>query len=429
MFIFSCVRVYYIYKGMKNIINGHGRKMFVKISVNRYMEEKIKVGYLLVKGDANKESIVKDAIGKFGVGITFATEFLAGKKDIKDLTLAQKYFILNSLYQATNDVSLNYKPFYNSEIKSKFLENYPLNTQLPYSRIFEYSKAFEDKFKKDLAVFTLEQIDEVLDELEPLTKSASHVNGRIITAYIDWSIHNDKELKTNVLKEQPMSYFDKFVDKDLQIYFTDSTFKKIMSDVNNYQDLVIMQLLWEGVQGNALAEIRNLRKDDINYTTGKVKLTDEDGSTRLFTLSQTALKYIERSNDISEYYKKNGLMKDESVGLITNLVDNSYVIRTSITKTDFTDRPVEKMVIYRRIKTLNETLGYPALTTKNIVRSGIIAEGKKLLEEEGKLDNEQYVKIASKFDINNIYQLRKYCNTAMIEKLYKKKYNSDYALV
>lgn len=399
----------------------------MNVSTSRYMEDKINKGLLLAKEDVtiidslNKSYEYNESDSKIAL-----KHLVEGKGSTKDLSLSLKYFALDGLYRAINNEEFNFQPFFNSEIKSNFLSNYPSNTQIPYSRIFEFSKPFEESYNKDLALFKLNQIDEVLQDLQPLTKSASHVNGRIVTAYIDWAMDNlagELRPKTNPLKELTMSYFDKFINQEANqsMYFTNRTYNTILADINNPQDLVLMQLLFvDGVEGSALSEIRNMKKSDIDYTTGRVKLLDDNGSTRTIRLSDKTIEYILRSNDTHDYLKKNGRVKDEKFGTLTRLVENNYVIRTSVTKTDFKDRPVEKMVLYRRIKTLNETLGYPFLTTKNIIRSGIIAEGKKLLEQDGVLDNEQYNKICSKFNINNVYQLKKYCNVEMIEKLYKK---------
>lgn len=391
------------------------RRRSLEIAIDKNIEE--------IKNDKEKEERFKNIMNSYGIlAGTIRKIFLIN--DSRELPLATKYIVSKGLYEITGDKELIFQPFFNSDSKLKFLELYPSNTQLSYSRIFEKSKPYEDRYNKDLSLFTIEQIEDVLHELKPLTHSASHVNGRIVTAYIDWCIENPSKNanpRTNQIKDKPMNWFERFVDEEIQLYFSESTIRKIEEDCVNYQDMVLIRLLFEGVQGKKLAEIRNLRKDDINYQTGEVTLMDDDGNTRPFVLSERALFLIKRSNNVNEYFKRNGQIEDEAYGAITNLVDNNYVIRTSITRTDMKDRPVDKMVIYRRIQIISETLGFPALNPKNIVRSGIIFEGKKLLDKHRKLEKEEYIQISKVYNMNsdNWYPIKRYCNPQTINKLYK----------
>jgi hypothetical protein len=400
------------------------------VSKVKQLEEAILLGFEEIKENKIKKDDFLNLVREFGNEFLVAIESTLEDRQVEELTVAKKRIIVEVLYKLTNNSFYNFSSFYNSKIKSMFLEKYPNATQIIYSRIFDKSSELEKDNKKDLSQFTLLELEKVLSELKPLTQTISHVNGRIITSYIDFCKGiPELNVNKNELKEQPMAWFDKFIDREIQLYLTDNELKGIIDDCANWQDMVILQLLWEGVQGNALAEIRNLKKDDINYETGEVVLTDEDGSTRNFVLSKRALFYIEKANDKHEYIKKNG-KGDASYGSVTQLVQNSYVIRNSITKTDIKDKPVEKMVIYRRIKTLNETEGYPYLTAKNIVRSGIIHRGKQIVIDEGKkLDKDEYLKICEDYNISSWYQVQKYCNIQTIKKLYKKISNSNLVLV
>lgn len=373
-----------------------------------------------------KENRLKKEMEEIGL-LSGQTRRIMLSNNLSEIKLSMKYLILIGISRTLGKEEYDLKPFYNSEIKSKFLNKYPNNTQFSYARIFEKSKQYEEQKGKDLSKFTLDEIEDVLYDLEPLTESASHVNGRIVTAYIDYVSPNK-----NILKEQSMEWFSKFVDKDIQLYFTDKTIRKIEDDCVNAQDAVIVRLLFEGVQGKSLSEIRNIKKEDVyNAIDNSIEVFDEDGSSRPVTLSDRAFTLLQQAIDQEDYAKKNGHMEDENVGLITNLVDNEYVIRTSITRTDFKNRPVEKMVIYRRIKTIGDTLGYPYLTAKNIVRSGVIYSGKEIIEQskDKELSKEQYMEICFKYNINNWYPVKKYCNMQMIRKLYENFSNNSYAMV
>lgn len=351
------------------------------------------------------------------------TRKLVLNKDASEFPLSIKYLFAKGLYELTNNENINFDVFYNSETKLKFLNRYPGNTQISYARIFEKSKKYEESYNKDLSEFRIEEMEYVLHDLKPLTQSASHVNGRILTAYIDWSMIGKTNIRSNSssIKDKSAEWFNQFVDKDIKLYFSDRDIYKLEEKCANYQDMVIIRLLFEGVQGKSLSEIRNLKKHDVDYSTGRTTLIDEDNSKRIVYLSERAINLIQKSNDLNIYYKKNGEMLSTVSGSTTNLVDNNYVIRTSITRTDLVDRPVDKMVIYRRIKTLAESLkGFEHLSANNIVRSGIIYEAKEALANGNKLDKDTYIRICSKYNISNWYPIKQYCNEETINKVYKK---------
>lgn len=419
----------------------HGYNSSIKYNQEHMFKEELQLGTMKVDRDKTKRlnTLVIEGLNKLknnvenenkvkqmmlNIGILngeIRKVFLTS--DASDLKMSIKYLFLNSMYNVTKDNEYSLDIFYNIENKSKFLHKYPDNTQHSYSRTFEKSKKYEELYNKDLSEFNLEQIDNVLHELEPLTESASHVNGRIITAYIDWCIdNNNASVENNELKEKPMSYFKRFVDEEVELYFTKTTIDKIVDDCNNSQDAVIIKLLFEGVQGNALAEIRNMKKEHVYDAIGNnniIKLYDEDCSVRELQLEERTISLIVEAMEQLEYLKKNGEIEDESIGLITNLVDNDYVIRTSITRTDSKNRPVDKMVIYRRIKIINDLFGYKYLTAKNIVRSGIIYKGSLKLINNNDLNKDDYIEICKDYNINNWYPVKKYCNKNIIKKLYK----------
>lgn len=384
----------------------------------RHLEQILEEGITKVEM-ANEIELFTNKMRELGV-LDGVTRKLLLTKEASEFPLSTKYLFAIGLYEITNNDKFNLDVFYNSLKKLDFLNRYPSNTQIPYARIFEKSKKYEDEYNKDLSDFTIEQLEYVLYDLKPLTISASNVNGRIICAYLDWC-SKDKDVKGIELMSKSADWFNQFVDKGIKLFFSDKDILNLEEDCANYQDMAIIRLLFEGVEGKSLSELKNLRKDDINYDTGKTLLTDEDGSKRHVTLSDRALKIIEKSNALDVYYKKNGEVIDSKSGTTTRLVNNSYVIRTSITRTDFKDRPVDKMVIYRRIKTLSETInGFDHLTAKNIVRSGIIYQAKLVLDNKDKLDKEDYIRISTKFNITNWYPMKKWCNEETVKEVYKK---------
>jgi integrase len=310
--------------------------------------------------------------------------------------------------------------YYNNRIKNRFLNEYMESTQSTYKRIFVSSLPMEGMLKKDLYDFSKEEISLVLADMNPSTASSSESNGRMITAYINWCINQGYRKSINPLSAVSPEWFGQFVDKNIQLYFSEDTLNTYESYCQNAQDALCMRLLFEGVNGKQVSEIRNLKKDDVDFKNKILKLTDFDGSIRkIEVFSDKTLELIEEALEVKTYIKRNGLMiEHENVREFTDLTENDYVLRSSITATKTLEKPVDKAVVYRRINMIEDTLGIPYLNGKNIQRSGMIYMGKIIYEREGKLEKEQYLQIAERFQISKWFVIKNFCNLESIRELY-----------
>lgn len=412
---------------IKNNNKGVVNKTMIKSRVDRDKTKRINSlvseGLDEILGQVNK--LERVMYNKFNIQQSEIIELIKNKK-LDDVKLSLKYMLLLAFFDITQNQDYKMDAFYNSEVKLKFLNRYPNNTQTPYARIFEYSKELENKYERDLSEFKISEIEMVLKKLNPLTESASHVNGRIITAYIDWCVENhETNAKDNELKLKPVNYFNQFVDENIKLFYSKKDIERILWDCINPQDAVIIACLFEGIQGKSLAEIRNIKKEHVEQAINNdnvIYVYDEDNRKRKVKLEDSTIKLLVDAGRKNEYYKKNNQIENENVGTITNLVENDYVIRTSITRTDFANRPADKMVIYRRVKIISDFLDDPCLTAKNIVRSGVIYEAHLKYLEKGNLTKEDYLEICAKYDIENWYPVKKYCNPEIIKSLYEEYY-------
>lgn len=308
---------------------------------------------------------------------------------------------------------------YNQNIKESFLSDFPLNTQSTYRRIFIRSMGVEEVLGKDLYDFTKHEIEEVLFDLNPLTPAVSQSNGRIISSYISWWIEKNKSQSINPLNTVGAEWFNKFIDKNKKLYYSYKDIKQIEDFCMNAQDAVIVRLYFEGVAGMDSAEIRNLSKNDIHSDINTLILRDANKTPRAYKVSHDCIKLVNDALAERTYMKRNGLMvEQENVRTFTDLVNNDYVIRNSITRTDLADEAVHSSVIYRRMKMISELMQLPYLTGKNVFRSGIIYYAWQILNEEGVLGKPQYEKIAERFQIKNWYSIKEYCTEEIIFKLY-----------
>lgn len=313
---------------------------------------------------------------------------------------------------------------FNEKIKQEFLNTYPSESQPVYKRIFVKSAVNESRFGKDLYDFDLELIEDLLTDLDPLTSSISQSNGRIISAYINWSIDKGyKKNKINLLKSVEADWFERFVDKTKKIYFSAEEIFMVEKFCENAQDRVVIRALFESISGKQGLEIRNLTDEDIDWDNKRVTLYDSPDRNPLYSrtieVSDICLEAFEDALKESTYYKRNGMMEEhDNVRGFTDLMDNNYVVRNSITRTDNYNGAVNEYVVYRRVSMIGELLAIPYFTSKNIFRSGMIYMGYQLLKKHGKLGKEQYLEIAERFRIKNWYSIKEYCNLETIESLY-----------
>jgi integrase len=310
---------------------------------------------------------------------------------------------------------------YNEEVKEDFLsqKHFSEGTRVVYRRIFEKSRANEEVLNKDLYDFTRQEIEEVLHDLNPLTPPISQSNGRVISSYIIWWIDKNKLNKINPLEAVGAEWFDRFVDKTKKLYFSYKEIKRIVDLCENAQDAVILLSYFEDIGGKDGSEIRNLKITDLDEDLNTVILREKGKTPRVHVISDELKKLIISASKQKTYIKKDGKMIEiDNIRPDIDLVENEYVVRNSLTRTDSLNSPVHSSVIYRRMKTLSESFGFPYLTGKNVLRSGIIYFAWKLLQQEGALGKEQYEKIAEKFRLKNWYTLKDFCNYETIEKLY-----------
>src|SRR5690606_42012578 len=116
--------------------------------------------------------------------------------------------------------------------------------------------------------------------------------GRIISGYLNWCVKN-RIISKNVMEDMKPADFEKFIYDDSE-YLSEKSLRRIEDLCNNYQDAVILRLLFIGVGGKQLSEIRNLKVSDVDFTNKKLRLintlkADEKG---------IPTKYTERIIDV-----------------------------------------------------------------------------------------------------------------------------------
>jgi hypothetical protein len=327
---------------------------------------------------------------------------------------------------------------YNNQIKQQYLNQFEnQDTREVYSRLFKKASETEDKFNKDLYNFNDEEVEYFLaNVLHPKTKESARTYCNVLANYIQWAIDNPKITNcknlTNPMKRR-QEFFYEFVQES-RPYFNMEEKQAMLSTLMNNQDGFIIEGLWEGIQGTKLSELVNLRIDDMNSVDGTIVLRDNEGNiTRQIVFDVKHKEHTDifkmaiLANKEFEYYKINGKCdySDKVRQSVYLPVRSEYVLKSAPTNSKDNDQGGEKVshyTVYNRLemlRKLDEFEGYTdALTTKNIVRSGMIHMALILYERDGELGRKQIEEICTKYDMKYKWSLRDFLNLDMLKSLY-----------
>jgi integrase len=313
---------------------------------------------------------------------------------------------------------------YNANDKGTFLKQYKnLNTKRAFVRIFKNTFEMEDDLQKDLYYFTKEELEKFFENTTPTTPISARNYGRMIIQYIAWAVEQ------NIISDHPFPvqqhYFLRYVkpheDEFLTIkelrYFTHYYFQ-------NFQDGVILELLFNGVQGKEGSELCNLTLDDFSEDELSAKLIDSTtGRERTITFEdEKVIQYCKKANAEEQYDKRNSEIEpNPRIRPYTDLaMDTNSILKNS--KTHTTTDNATKYTIYNRLKSIQKFKEVEEvkhkITIKNIVKSGQLYMASKLYEKDGRFDLPQLREICQHFGAKEHWTMRDYLNEENILKYY-----------
>lgn len=257
-------------------------------------------------------------------------------------------------------------------------------------------QSMEKAMNKDLYEFNPEEILTVIGDVSGtgLYSKQTGLNRRsVISKYIDFALKegylttgiNFARLITPEEIEKLVSdkvIKNKFISKEELIYIVDM--------LDNAVDAAFLMLLFEGIKGKQLAEVRHLKIQDIDFENKILKLYDNDGSTRNRKVSQKLVDILFEAYLQREYknISKKGIEKTYQ------LPQSDYIIRNC---TKETDKPASYGTLTNRFNIIkNRAIGNPYLTITSIWESGMIYYTKTIIKERNleKLTIEHYKEIS-----------------------------------
>lgn len=291
---------------------------------------------------------------------------------------------------------------YNPEIKKEFMSEYQETTQSTILRIFKVSYQIEEDLNKDLYDFNREQIRRLLFLFAPKTEYSSKNNISWIRTYINWSIDRGYLMGVNPLVGIPSDWAAQFVGTSLKQLWKEEEILKITSSnrLENAQDAIVPTLRFYGVGGQENNEMLNLRKSGVLSSSNELKLYDSfTKKERTIKVPEHVIKLCEAALRETDYVKSNGSpSKDLKAKATARLVENDFVVKSSVTRTDHT-LEAEKNIVYRRFDMIKvkEEISEPNFTPNNIGYSGMLHMAKELYLEIGELGDAEYQQVFKQF--------------------------------
>lgn len=302
----------------------------------------------------------------------------------------------------------NKRQIYNPNLKQKFINAQSFFTDATKD-IYEYalskSHNLEERWEKDLCEFNDVELDILFSDLQCKSLESVKTQFSIISNYITYCIQNGLSHQTvNFATGFTTKSLEKYVDR---IWETKKTIDRediydIDMECENKQDSAPFIMAFEGIFGNNLDEMINLKTSDINELTGEVKL--ERG---IITIDKRSAKILLQAAEETEYVKNNGKNLNKMKFTHYELMESEYVLK-NIKRVDMKNQ-ISPQSIRQRFAKIKDVWNNKYLTPTSVYNSGIIDYAKRYKEENNieELSIADYDHIGKRFGYGStIYKLR-----------------------
>lgn len=285
---------------------------------------------------------------------------------------------------------------YNSKRKEEFIKNYLQSRVIQKTTLyalFKKTAQFEEEYNKDCCIFTKDEALKMFFEFKSKSVYVLLNNNTVLKAYCAYMNYYHNMQSEVVYDNIGIEDLKPCVAESKNKLLTREDLLDIKNQLLNDVDKCIVELLWEGVSGNAMCDITDLHegqldrnKKQLRFADGRIlRLTDELYEDIVNAFKQTEyLCYGEslrtkKLNGFGRLYKE----RDNSIGGLES-----------------EDRRFRW--IYRKIKIYRDYVGMPWLTMKIISNSGFAHYLQQGMEETG-LDIREFLKTDNGKELANRY--------------------------
>ena len=258
---------------------------------------------------------------------------------------------------------------YNPDIKAMFIDWIDMSKYPPrwWERVFEKTYILENKYNKDLANFTTEQIIEFYKFLDINSLESLMVYNINLIKYGNWALGEhiiiDGQNHFSEINNEHLAACINTLELGKSI-LTYKELRQLMSQLYNDQDRFIFFCLFEGIKGKDYAEILALKMSDINGN--QVQLID-----RTITVSNDFIAIAKEADKELEYIT----LTQRPIELIPSL---------TIYKEKFNSRGIDpgRAIYSTLVRGIRMAGATSAITTSSIYNSGLIHYLNKLATDQ-----------------------------------------------
>lgn len=258
------------------------------------------------------------------------------------------------------------KPMYNINLKERFIEFKGKSYLGKLRSIFRKSYLLETELNKDVYHFNQEEMEQLFALLN-FKNVVDTYNS--IKYYLDYCKDQEGIIDKNIIVSVSPHHFEDFTENK-SLRFKEESINSFISQCINAQDRLILRLLFEGVYGEDISELRNLKKSDVSWETNTLRLNCDISGPRQIRVTNECMALIKESIKTNVQYYHNGEIK--SGILYEYYCDNDYLIRTIRKKAKNPSNRVGRSLLISRFK-LYQTWFNVSVTPYSVYKSGMIS--------------------------------------------------------
>ncbi|WP_297419016.1 hypothetical protein [Clostridium sp.] len=317
---------------------------------------------------------------------------------------------------------------YDYEAKLLFIDSFQnVSSQKAYKSMLVQMGKYEKEIDKEFYNMTINEMKDCIDTLSHKTINSADSLLSKLGFYLFWAISNN--LADNNAPEV-LGWLKTLKGEDIvsktamgNQYLTKKELYTIGSAINNSQNEALIILLFHGVEGIEMSELRNIKKSDIDfakniihlhgyspvqYTNGVHEILSRDIELSIYEMGiiKSALMQLDYSE--TKLKEKDGQQIEKIYTY--NLVDTEYLFKNRESLKGKTSvGNVSRNELNKRIREISSIVKIP-LTAGNILDSGKIYELTQLNKEIQDITDEDYTNILKKYNMqinpSSIFGLR-----------------------
>lgn len=289
--------------------------------------------------------------------------------------------------------------WFDYEVKEKYLNSVSESQKTYVMFLLKKMSAHEKSVGEPLYNQTTVNIESFLYSLQPLTRQTSYKGLGYVVRYMRFAIEQGVKNTNMILIESSFEYADKFVPQNARTYITNDQLEAIIDNCQNYQDKVIFKLIFEGLKGAQLSELRFLKPNEVykkqldGIEQYFLDINSSEKNNRTVRITENLFYLCHYAAQQEQYLLNNGNEVEEKIfekrGGEQDLVDSGYILkRSKIGKNaNDLDSTISYHGLYSRMKRIMDYEEFAGIDP-DYMKSGTLYQSGALYEAYRVIDKE-----------------------------------------